>query len=82
MIATFYKRVPRMSSAQPIPPKTVPETAEALGISIHTVRSWIAQHRISYLKLGRVVRIPQAEIDRILQESAVPAAPNHAPRIA
>jgi excisionase family DNA binding protein len=59
---------------QKIAPKTVPEAARALGISRHTVRSWIAQHRIAYLKLGRAVRIPQAEIDRILRESAVPAA--------
>jgi excisionase family DNA binding protein len=56
-------------------PKTVPETARALGISRHTVRAWIAQRRIGYLKLGRSVRIPQAEIERILRESAVPAEP-------
>lgn len=61
-------------AVQTSPPKTVPEAAMALGISRHTVRSWIAQHRIAYLKLGRSVRIPQAEIERILQESSVPAA--------
>ncbi len=65
-------------AVQKMPPRTVPEAAVALGISIHTVRSWIAQHRIGYLKLGRAVRIPQAEIDRILRESAVPAAPHRA----
>lgn len=53
----------------------MPEAAVALGISVHTVRAWIAQRRIGYLKLGRSVRIPQSEIDRILRESAVPAAP-------
>lgn len=68
-----------MNSAQNAPPKTVPEAAKELGISIHTVRSWIAQHRIGYLKLGRAVRIPQAEIDRILRESAVAAAPQRIP---
>lgn len=62
-----------MSLAQAIPPKSVLEAAKALGISVHTVRSWIARHRIGYLKLGRAVRIPQTEIDRILRESAVPA---------
>lgn len=58
-----------------LPPRTVPEAARALGISVHTIRAWIAQRRIGYLKLGRSVRIPQEEIDRILRDSAVPAAP-------
>ena len=61
-----------------LPPRTVPQAATALGISVHTIRAWIAQRRIGYLKLGRSVRIPQAEIDRILRESAVPAAPHGA----
>jgi excisionase family DNA binding protein len=59
---------------QKIAPKTVPEAARALGISTHTIRAWIAQRRIGYLKLGRAVRVPQSEIDRILRESAVPAS--------
>jgi len=57
------------------PPKTVLQAATALGVSIHTVRAWIAKHRLGYLKLGRAVRIPQSEIDRVLRESAVPAEP-------
>lgn len=57
-----------------LPPRTVPEAARVLGISVHTIRAWVAQRRIGYLKLGRSVRIPQAEIDRILREAAVPAA--------
>ena len=55
-------------------PKTVEEAAHALGLSIHTVRAWIAQRRIAYLRLGRAIRIPAAEIERILAESIVPAA--------
>lgn len=66
-----------MKLPQP-PPSTVPEAARALGISVHTIRAWIAQRRIGYLKLGRAARIPQAEINRILRESAVPAAPRGA----
>ncbi len=61
-----------------LPPRTVPEAARALGVSVHTIRAWIAQRRIGYLKLGRAVRIPQAEIDRILRDAAVPAAPRGA----
>ena len=64
---------------EPVPssfPKTVPETAAALGVSIHTIRAWIAQHRLGYLKLGRAVRIPQSEIERVLRDAAVPAMPS------
>ena len=61
-----------------LPPSTVPEAARALGVSVHTIRAWIAQRRIGYLKLGRSVRIPQAEIDRVLRDAAVPAAPHGA----
>ncbi len=69
-----------MESVPSNPPKTVPETAAALGVSVHTIRAWIAQHRLSYLKLGRAVRIPQSEIDRVLREAAVPAMPNAKPK--
>lgn len=58
------------------PPKTVAEAAQALGVSIHTIRAWIAQLRICYLKLGRAVRIPQTEIDRILLAAIVPPIPS------
>jgi excisionase family DNA binding protein len=34
---------------------TVEEAANALSISIHTIRAWISQKRIPYVKLGRRV---------------------------
>ena len=54
-------------------PRTVSEAAEELGLSVHTIRAWIADRRISYLRLGRAIRIPAAEIRRIIEQSTVPA---------
>jgi excisionase family DNA binding protein len=54
-------------------PRTVREAAEELGLSVHTVRAWIASRRLGHLRLGRAIRIPAAEIRRVLEESAVPA---------
>ena len=56
-------------------PRTVQEAADELGLSVHTVRAWIAQRRIAHLHLGRAIRIPHTEIERLLRESTVPAAP-------
>ena len=47
-------------------PKTVHEAAEALGLSPHTIRAWVAQRRIAHIRLGRAMRIPASEIIRIL----------------
>jgi len=63
-----------MSEARPRP-RTVQEAAEELGLSIHTIRAWIAQRRIAHIRLGRAVRIPPAEIVRLLRENTIPADP-------
>jgi excisionase family DNA binding protein len=54
-------------------PLTIPEAAQALALSIHTLRTWIANRRLAHIKLGRSVRIPQHEIDRLLDGGLVPA---------
>ena len=57
------------------PPRTVEQAAEELNISISTIRAWIAQRRIGYVRLGRAVRIPAEEILRVLERGFVPSAP-------
>jgi excisionase family DNA binding protein len=37
--------------------KTVQEAAAALGLSVHTIRAWIATRRIAHVRLGRAVRV-------------------------
>ena len=53
--------------------KTVGEAAELLSLSRHTLRSWIASHRLEHVRLGRSVRVPMREIDRLINEGTVPA---------
>jgi excisionase family DNA binding protein len=51
----------------------VPEAAEMLALSQKTVWQWIGERRIGVIRLGRAVRIPQSEIDRLMEEGATPA---------
>lgn len=51
----------------------VRQAAAELGLSVACVRKWIASRRIGYVRLGRAIRIPSAEIERLLAEGAVPA---------
>jgi len=44
--------------------------ADRLSISRWTVYAWIAEGRIKSVKLGRLVRIPDSEVSRIVQEGA------------
>jgi excisionase family DNA binding protein len=55
------------------PPVKVEKAARDLGVSVHTIRAWIAQRRIGHVRLGRSVRIPSSEIRRLLEEGFVPA---------
>lgn len=51
---------------------TIRAAAERLGLREATLRSWVLQRRIQFCKLGRSVRISEAEIDRIIQRGTVP----------
>ncbi len=52
---------------------TVRQAAERLGLRDSTLRAWIAQRRIGIVRLGRAVRIPLEEIERLVAEGSVPA---------
>ena len=51
----------------------VPEAAELLALSQKTVWQWIGERRIGVVRLGRAVRIPLSEIERLTEEGATPA---------
>jgi hypothetical protein len=38
------------------------------------VRAWIRTRRIGHVRLGRAIRIPYSEVERLLTEGRVPAA--------
>lgn len=52
---------------------TVRQAAERLGLKVSTLRAWIGQRRIGIVRLGRAVRIPLEEVERLIAEGAVPA---------
>jgi len=53
---------------------TVQQAADALSLSVHTIRAWVGQRRLAHVRLGRAVRIPETEIVRLLDRGTVPAA--------
>lgn len=53
-------------------PRTVEQAAAELNLSQATIRAWIAQRRLGYVQLGRAIRIPAAEIRRLLEAGYVP----------
>jgi excisionase family DNA binding protein len=56
-----------------VPPRTIAEAARELGLSPNTIRAWVRLRKITYIRVGRSVRIPTAEIDRLLEEGLVRA---------
>jgi excisionase family DNA binding protein len=47
---------------------TVAEVAAQLGVSVHTVYSWVAQRRLPFLKVGRLLRFDARTIEAWLHE--------------
>lgn len=45
---------------------TVHEFAATLQITVACVRRWIMERKITVVKVGRLVRIPTSEIDRLI----------------
>ena len=51
----------------------VPEAAEMLALSQKTIWQWIGERRIGVVRLGRSVRVPLTEIERLMEEGTTPA---------
>jgi excisionase family DNA binding protein len=52
---------------------SIPDSAYQLGISIHTIRSWVWQRKIESVRVGRAVRIRQSAIDAVIEAGLIPA---------
>lgn len=52
---------------------TIPEFASALNVTVACVRRWIFEKRLDHVKLGRLVRIPPGEVDRLIADGFRPA---------
>ncbi len=51
----------------------VQAAAEAWNVSVKTAWNWIAEGRVGVVRLGRAVRVPQGEIERLVNEGFTPA---------
>ena len=48
--------------------KSIAETAEFLGVSTKTVRSWIAEGRLKAVRLGpRLTRVDKASVEALMR---------------
>jgi len=58
-----------------LPRKLLPirQSAERLGIKEKTLRFWIWQRKIEFVKIGRSVKISEEVIERIIERGTVPA---------
>jgi excisionase family DNA binding protein len=54
---------------------TIEDAARRLGMRPITLRMWASRRKIARCKIGRSVRIPESEVERIISASLVPALP-------
>jgi excisionase family DNA binding protein len=52
---------------------TVHEFAQVMNVTASCVRRWLLEGRIARVKLGRLVRIPAEECDRLINAGLRPA---------
>ena len=45
--------------------------AQRLGVSVFTLRRWIAQRRVPFVRLGRLIRFNQLSLDQFIASNAV-----------
>jgi excisionase family DNA binding protein len=57
---------------------TLEDAAERLGMKTVTLRMWASSRKIARVKIGRAVRIPASEIDKIIEHGLIPALPERA----
>jgi excisionase family DNA binding protein len=52
---------------------SVSQVAERLGVTEAGIRRWIIERKITTIKIGRLIRIPSTEIDRLVSIGTRPA---------
>jgi|SoiMethySBSTD1v2_1073268.scaffolds.fasta_scaffold311721_2 excisionase family DNA binding protein len=50
---------------------TVPEAAAYLGLSKLTIYEWVSQRKIEYVKVGRLVKFDQRQLERWIEKHTV-----------
>jgi excisionase family DNA binding protein len=54
---------------------SVPEFASALNVTVACARRWILERKITTVKLGRLIRVPRTEVERLVASGLRPARP-------
>jgi len=54
---------------------SIPQAAERLNVTVSCVRRWALERKIATVKIGRLVRVPVAEIARLVAYGTRPARP-------
>jgi excisionase family DNA binding protein len=62
--------------AAPLKPRpsrllTVTQVATRLGLKERTIRRWVQMRRITYVKLGHAVRIPERSLHELVRRRTV-----------
>lgn len=57
---------------------TVPEFADALGVTVACVRRWVLERKIAHVKVGRLVRFRPEVLEEIISQGMRPAKPPRA----
>jgi len=52
---------------------TVKEAALLLGIKECTIRLWLAQRKLAFVRCGRAIRIPKGEIQGFIERNTIPS---------
>ncbi len=47
------------------------EAAKELHLSIYTIRSWIFQRRLAFVRLGRRVMLRKADVEKLINDGLV-----------
>jgi len=52
---------------------SVQDFANSLNITVACVRRWILERKVTTVKLGRLIRIPATEVQRLIDSGMRPA---------
>jgi len=47
---------------------TVPEAAEALRVSVNTIRAWVFQRRIPVIRVGRKLVFKESDLIKVVEK--------------
>lgn len=59
----------------------IDQVAERLGVSVRHMRRLVAERRIPFVKWGHLLRFDPEDVDRWIEECAVPAMPTGLPSL-